>query len=94
MVGETPGLGEPVRVHEDHEAQLLAAGEDLAKAFGRQILAGDMGHDLDAAKAQGFVQSLELGDRQIGGLKRHRAEPDETVGVAAADLGDEIIDGA
>src|SRR6266446_4983630 len=53
-----------------------------------------MGHDLDAVKPQRFVQSVELGDREIGGLKRHCAEADETVGVTAADLGDEIVDGA
>src|ERR1700730_5387157 len=53
-----------------------------------------MGHDLDAAKPQRFVQSLELCDREIGGLKRHRAETDETVGITAADLGNEVVDGA
>src|SRR6266403_698383 len=36
----------------------------------------------------------ELGDREIGGLKRHRAETDETVGITAADLGNEVVDGA
>jgi len=45
-------------------------------------------------KPEGFVQSLEFGDREIRGLKRHRAEPDEALRVAAADLGDEIVYGA
>jgi len=53
-----------------------------------------MGHDLDAAKTEGVVQSLELGDSQFGSLERYRAEADETARVAAADLGDEIVDGA
>src|SRR6516225_3599416 len=63
VVGKASSFGEPVRMHEHHEAKFLAAGEDLAETFGRQILSGNMGHDLDAAKTQRFVQSLELGDR-------------------------------
>ena len=53
-----------------------------------------MGHDLDAAEAKRFMQSVELGERQLGGLERHGAETDETVRVAAADIRDEIVDGA
>ena len=94
MVAKTPRFGKPVRVHEDDKAQFLAAREDLAKALRRQVVAGDMGHDLDAAEAQRFMQSVELGERQLGGLERHGAETDETVGVAAADIRDEIVDGA
>ena len=94
MVGEAPRFGKPVGMHEDDEAQLLAAREDLAKALGRQIVAGDMGHDLDAAEAQRFVQSVEFGERQLGGLERHGAETDEAVRVAAADIRNEIVDGA
>src|SRR5207253_3254466 len=94
MVGKAPGLGEPVGMHEHDEPQLLGACEDLAKAIGRKILAGDMGHDLDAAKPQRFVQSVEYGNRETGSLKRHCAEADETVWVTAADLSDEIVDGA
>ena len=94
VIGKTPGLGEPVGMHEDHQAQLFTSGEGLAEAVGRQILAGHVGHDLDAAKTQGFVQSLELGDREIGSLEGHSPEPDETVRVAAANLGNEIVDGA
>src|SRR6202011_3626046 len=94
VAGEAARLGEPVGMHEDNQAQLFAAGEDLAEALGREILAGDMGHDLDTAKDERFMQSIELGDREIGGLERHRAETDKTVGITAADLGDEVVDGA
>src|SRR5438093_9363610 len=52
-----------------------------------------MGHDLDAAKTQGFVQSLELGNRQLRGLQRHRPEADKTVRIAPADFGDKVVDG-
>jgi hypothetical protein len=80
LIGEAVCLGEPVGMHEDHEAELFAPGKDLAKPFGPQILAGDMGHDLDAAEAQRFVQSLKLGDREIGRLKRHLPRPTKQSG--------------
>ena len=91
MVGEPPRFGKPVGVHEDQEAQFLAARKDLAKAVGRQIIAGDVGHDLDPTKAQGFVQSVELCERQFGGLERHGPEANKAVRVAAADIGDKIV---
>ncbi len=93
MVGEPPRLGKPVRMHENDKSQFLTACEDLAKAIRRQVVAGDMGHDLNTAEAKRFMQSVELGERQLGGLKRHCAETGETVRVAAADIGDEIVYG-
>ena len=45
-------------------------------------------------KPERFVQPVEFGDRQIGRLKRHRAERDKAVGMAAADLGDVVVDDA
>ncbi len=94
MVMEPACFGEAVGMHEHEQSQLLAAREDRAEARFRQIRAGDMRHDLDAAKPERFVQPVEFGDRQLGRLKRHRAEPDETVGIAAAHLGDLVIEGA
>ncbi len=94
MLGQPSGFGKPVGMHKDDEAELLAAREDLAEALGRQILAGDMGHDLDAAEAQRFVQPVEFGDRQLGSLKRHGPEADKAVRVAAADIGNKIVDRA
>ena len=79
-------------MHEDERAQFLAAGEDLAEAVGGEVFARDMGHDLDAAKSQGFVQAFEFGDRVIRSLQWDRAEPDKAVRIFAADLGDEIVD--
>ena len=38
------------------------------------------------------VDAVELGDRQLRRLERHRAEPDKAVGMLGADLGDEIVD--
>jgi hypothetical protein len=40
------------------------------------------------------MQSVELCQSQLGGLERHCAEADEAVRVAAADIGDEIVNGA
>jgi hypothetical protein len=53
-----------------------------------------MRHDLDAAEPQRFVQPIEFGHGKLGGLERNRAEPDKAVGVAGANLGDEIVDRA
>ena len=94
VIAEAARLGEPVRMHEDEQPQLLDARPDRAEALGRQILAGDMRHDLDAAKAERFVQPVEFGDGEFGRLERHRAEPDEAVRILAADLGDEVVDRA
>ena len=94
MVAEPPRLGEPGRVHEHQQAELLDAGEDLAEALGRQILAADIGRDLDAAEAQGFVQPVEFGDGEIGRLERHRAERHEAIRVASGDVGEVVVDDA
>ncbi len=52
MLAQAPRFGEAVGMHEHDEPQFLAAGKDFAKALGRKILAGDMGHDLDATKPE------------------------------------------
>ena len=83
MVLEAAGFGEAVGMDEDQGPQLLAAREDRAEARRRQVLAGDMRHDLDAAEAQRFMQPLQFGHGQFRGLERDRAEPDEAVGKAA-----------
>src|SRR5260221_637780 len=44
-----------------------------------------MGHDLDAAKAQRVMQSVELCQSQLGGLERHCAKADEAVRKAAGE---------
>src|SRR5262249_8800535 len=92
MLGQTAGLRETVRMHEHDHAEIFAAGEDLAKPLGRQILASDMRHYLDTPKAGRFVQSLQFRDCKLRGLKRYCPQADETVGMAAADVGDEIVD--
>ncbi len=38
------------------------------------------------------MQAVELGDRQIGRLKRHRAERDKPVGMTAGDVGEVVVD--
>ena len=92
MVAEAAGLGKPGRVHEQDEPQLLGARENRPEARLRQIGAGDVGRDLDAAQPERFVQPVELGDGKLGRLERHRAEPDEAVRMIAADLGDIVVD--
>ncbi len=66
----------------------------LAEARRRQILAADVGGDLDATKAQGFVQPVELGNGKLGGLERHRAKRHEAVGVATSNVGEIVVDDA
>src|SRR5690348_14519003 len=55
MVGKPPRLGKAGRVHEDEKSEFLDAGEHLAESLGREILAGDIGRDLDAAETERFV---------------------------------------
>ena len=94
MVGEAPGFGKAGRVHEDQAAELLDAGEDLAEALRREILAGHVGRDLDPPKAVRVMDAVELGHRQLGRLKRHRAERDETIRVPAGDVREIVVDDA
>src|SRR5215471_2124151 len=94
MIGEAPGFGKAGRVHEDKQAELLDAGEYLTKPLGREVFARNICRNLDAAKPQRFVDAVELGDRQVGRLKRHRAERGEAVGVAADDVRQIVVDDA
>jgi hypothetical protein len=68
-------------VHEDQDVELLRLGEERPEARIGEFQAADIGADLDAAQAQLFHQPLELGDRQLGRLQRHRAEANETIGM-------------
>ncbi len=52
MVAEAAGFREAGRMHEQHEAKLLGAREDRPEARLRQIGAGDIGGDLDAAQPE------------------------------------------
>src|SRR5437763_11184085 len=94
MIGEPPRFGKPRRVHEDEEPELLDAGEDLAEPLGREILAGDIGRDLDAAKTERLVDAVEFGDGEIRGLKRYRAERHKAVRITAGYLGEIVVDDA
>ena len=62
VVGEAPRLRKAGRMHEDQHAELFDPREDLAEALCREILAGNVGRDLDAAEPQGFMDPVELGD--------------------------------
>ena len=66
----------------------------VRKRSRRQILAADVGGDLDAAEAQRFVQPVELGDGELGRLERHRAERHEAVGMTPGDVGEVVVDDA
>src|SRR5271169_4903872 len=52
MVHEPARLRKAGRVHEDQHAELFDPREDLAEALGGQVLASEVGSDLDAAEAQ------------------------------------------
>src|SRR5215472_17999799 len=94
MVGEAPGFWEAGRMHENKEPELLDPGEDLAEALGREILAGDVSGDLDAAKTQGFMDPVQFGDREVWRLKRYGAERNKAAGVAPGNVGEVVVDGA
>ena len=81
-------------MHEYRQPELFGLGEDPAEPLGGQVLAGDVGGDLDAAQPERSVQPLEFGDRQLGRLERHRAQPDEAIRMAADDVGDVVVDRA
>ena len=83
MIGKAPRLGEPGGMHEDRQPEFLCFGEDLAEAVGGQVLAGDVGGDLDAAQPKRSMQSCQLVNRQFRRLKRHRAKADEAIGMRA-----------
>ena len=94
VIAEAARLGEPGRVHEDRQTELFGLGEDPAEAVGRQVLAGDVGGDLDAAQSERSVQPFEFGDRKLRRLERHRAQADEAIRMAADDVGDVVVDRA
>ena len=45
-------------------------------------------------EAQRAVQPVEFGERQLGRLQWHSAEPGKAVGIAAAHLGDVVVESA
>ena len=93
-MGEPVGLGETVRVHEQHRAQFLGAAEELLQpecGIG-QIKAVHIGIDLDAAQSERTHRPIQLGHRQFGVLQRHSAQTDEAVGMLGGDLRDPVID--
>ena len=94
MILEPPRLGEAVGVHEHQHPEFLDPPEHRAEAVFGQILAGDMGHDLDAAHAERFVQPLQFGDRQFRRLQRNGAEAGEAIRMPADNIGDIVVDRA
>ena len=81
-------------MHEDHHAQLLGAGEEtveLQVGVG-QVLAVDVGADLDAPKTEVLDAMIELLDCQLGVLQRHRSHADKAVRGVGHHLGDALVD--
>src|SRR6202034_773061 len=85
---EALAVGEARRMQEDEDAELFGLGEEGAEFRGRQLLAIDVGADLDAAQAKLLHRALELGDGEVGRLERHGGETDKAIGMIGADLRD------
>ena len=79
------------RVHEDEHAELLGLRPERIELRRRGRLAGDVAGDADAAQPQLLDGFLELLDRQIGMLQRHRRQPDEAIRVGRAPLRELLV---
>ncbi len=79
VVGQPGTFREADRMQEDHRTERVGAGEEGFQpepGIG-QVEPVDVGVDLDAAQAERADRVVELLDRELGVLQRHRAEPDE-----------------
>jgi hypothetical protein len=85
-------LGEPHRVQEEEDAELLGRGEHRGEAWRGEFLAIDVGAELDAAHAEVLDAAAHLGHRQLGRLHRQGAHGDEAVGMGGGDLGQVVVD--
>jgi len=92
MVFEASSFRKARGVHEQHDAELLAFGEDRPEARGGEILAVDIGRNLDAAEPERFHKPFEFLNSQLGRLERDRPKPDEAIRVTPDDLGDVVVD--
>ena len=93
MFGEA-FVGESERVDEDEHPKLLGGGEERSQGWIGQVLAVDIGADLNAAKIKLLHAAPKLDDREFRRLQRDRAEADQPLGTARNDLGDVVVDRA
>ena len=79
-------------MHPDRQVVRGHAGEDRPELGRAQRLAGDVGEDLDAARAEAFHRAVDLGERGLDVVHRQRRdERREAVGVPAAKLGQRVV---
>ncbi len=94
VLREPAAIGEAVGVQEDQDTEFFGLGEDRPEPLLGKIGAGDVGAELDAAQAERLHRALQLRHRKFGGLHRHRAEADESVGVPGDRCGNVVVDQA
>jgi len=79
-------------VHPDREVMLRHAAEHRAEFLPAQWLAGDIGEDLHAARAEVFDRAINLGQRRVNIIHRQRRdEGGEMVGIFRTQIGKRIV---
>ena len=86
--------GEAIGVHEKRHAQLVHLAKELLQTqrWICQVLAVDMGVDLNAAQTKLFDGALQFNHGHVGVLQRHRANTDKAVWPLAGQMRDAVID--
>src|SRR5205823_3192852 len=81
----------PLRVDEDHHAELLGLGPERVELRIADLRAVDAPADTGAAQPVLLDALLELLGGEVGVLERHRREGDEALGVRGARLGELLV---
>ena len=92
VVGQALRVCRALSVDHDRGAQPLDLGPERLQPVGGDLLALDVGADLDAAHPQVGRQVGQLLHRGLRVLQRHRTERDEAVGVPAGRLDHLLVD--
>ena len=80
-----------LRVHEEHDAELLRLGPERIELAIGQLHALDAAADRGAAHAELLHRVIELLGRELGMLQRQRRHPDEAIGMLGAPLRDALV---
>ena len=91
---ETLRLGEAGRVDQHQRVELLGLLPERRESRIGQLLAVDVGENLDALEAELLHAALELLGRFVAVLHRHAAERDQPVLVLADIFGDAVVERA
>ena len=89
---EAPPLGEAVGMDHDEAAELLGLPPERLVLRRRQLVAVDVGEDLDALEAEVVDAEGEFLRRRRAVLQRHRAEAREAVRALVHEGGDAFVD--